>query len=52
MKIKTKWARLTDRQREQAISLHSDELKKKELFLHDLNHRYYNINSRTGNLSN
>ena len=45
MKINIPWSNLTNEQKTQLKSFYEDELKKKELFEHDLNKRSFPVNN-------
>jgi len=45
-----KWSNLTNDQKNQVKAFYKEEMKKKEVFEHDLNKRSFLINPYTGNL--
>lgn len=43
--MKIKWAYLTSEQKDQIKSFYEDELKKRQMFEHNLNTRHFSINN-------
>lgn len=48
--MRIKWVYLNDNQRNQILDYYSDEIKKRELFEHDLNKRSFPVNKLNGNV--
>lgn len=45
-----KWSNLTNDQKNQVKSFYKDEMRKKEIFEHDLNKRSFKVNPKNGNV--
>lgn len=50
MKLQLKWSKLNNEQRGQIKDFYEDDLRRKEIFEHNLNTRTYNVNPYTGNV--